>query len=350
MTRVAAEAWRTGSVAADEIPEIAGDTSPSVAAIYNSAVAAWAIAAAWEAGALDELYNRGELDAVDFAARHGLDAGSTVGMFRALSAVGVVERDDITIRPTEKFYEVYRTRSFFHWLSKGSAELFRQMHHCMKIENRTGRYWERDSAAIAYACREINELCYDSTFWYAVNRLDFEFDVVADLGCGSGGRVMDMLLRYPGTRGIGIDIARPALEVARQKMDAAGLASRAEFIEADVLDLPTRPEFGEVDLLTCFMMGHDFWPRDNCVETLRGLRRQFPHARRLLLGDATRTVGVADQDLGVFTLGFELAHQLMDAYLPVLSDWESVFEEGGWRLIRTHRIEMAVGEVIFELA
>ena len=36
-------------------------------------------------------------------------------------------------------------------------------------------------------------------------------------------------------------------------------------------------------------------------------------------------------------------------WLPGIADWESVFEEAGWRLVRTHRIDMTVGEVIFEL-
>lgn len=75
----------------------------------------------------------------------------------------------------------------------------------------------------------------------------------------------------------------------------------------------------------------------------------FPNVRRFLLGDATRTVGVADRDLPVFTLGFELAHDMMGAFLPTTADWESVFEESGWRLLHKYWINIAAGEVIFEL-
>ncbi|GIF07048.1 class I SAM-dependent methyltransferase [Actinoplanes siamensis] len=327
-----------------------GAASPHVTSIFNSAVASWAVAAAWEIGLLDELMETGEVDAVVYAAAHGLDATSTVGLCRALASVDLVRRTGTVITLSDHSAEAYRMKSFFHWLSRGSAELFQAMPNALVKANRTGSYYRRDAAAIAYACREINELCYESTFRAALDRIDGDIGVVADLGCGSGGRVLDLLRRFPGARGIGVDIARPALVDARSDAEAAGLAQRATFLEGDVLQLRRRPEFDEVELLTCFMMGHDFWPKDRCVATLRRLRECFPAARRLLLGDATRTEGVADADLPIFVVGFELGHDLMGISLPTVAEWESVFDEGGWQLLRTNRIDMTVGEVIFELA
>jgi phenylpyruvate C(3)-methyltransferase len=321
----------------------------AVAAIYNSAVASWAIAAAWEIGALEELHRSRTLDAESFAARRGLDPVATAGMFRALASVGVVQRRGSLVAAAGVFDEVYRYKSFFHWLSRGSAELFRQMPSVLVRENRVGEFYRRDAAAIAYACREIDELCYAPAFWGAMERLDFELGSVVDLGCGGGGRVLDILARYPRARGIGVDIARPAVDAARANSQAAGAADRVTFVEADVLDLDEGPEFADVELITCFMMGHDLWPREDCVAALRRFRKVFPSARRLLLGDATRTAEVPDSDLPVFTLGFELGHDLMGVFLPTVADWESVFDEAGWELVRTNRIDMTVGEVIFEL-
>lgn len=321
----------------------------AAANIYNSAVAAWAIAAAWEIGALDELHREGTLDTDAFAARRGLDPPATAGLFRALATAGVVRRSGPVVFTADAFDEVYRYKSFFHWLSRGSAELFRQMPSVLVSENRTGQFYQRDAAAIAYACREIDQLCYAPAFWDAMGRLDFELSNVVDLGCGSGGRVLDILARYPRARGIGIDIAGPALAAAWSGSLEAGAADRVTLIEADVLELDERPEFADVELITCFMMGHDFWPRENCVAALRRFRKVFPSAQRLLLGDATRTAEVPDSDLPVFRLGFELGHDLMGVFLPTVEDWESVFGEAGWKLVRTNRIDMTVGEVVFEL-
>jgi phenylpyruvate C(3)-methyltransferase len=326
-----------------------GSPAGRAAEIYNHAIAAWAISAAWEVGALDELGKTRKLDAAEFAERHGLDTASTVGMFRALAAVGAVERDGTVVTATGAFDDICRARSFIHWLSRGCAELFRQMPTSLVSEHRVGQYYKRDAAAIAYACREINEVCFDPAFWPAVERLGGELTAVADLGCGSGARVMDLLRRYPSARGIGIDIAPAPLEVARKEAASAGLGDRAVFVQGNVLDLTPRPEYAEVELLTSFMMGHDFWPADRCAATLRRLRECFPAARRLLLGDTARTVGIPDAELPIFTLGYELGHNLMGVAIPSLAEWESVFSGSGWTLLRTSPAEMVANAVIFEL-
>jgi phenylpyruvate C(3)-methyltransferase len=321
----------------------------TAARLYNSTVAAWAIGAAWELGALDELAEHGVLDADEFAARHDLDAAATLGMFRALAAVGVVRRDDTKVVPADAFAEIHRTRSLFHWLVRGSAELFRQMPSVLRNENRVGEFHRRDPAAIAFACKEISTFCYDPWFWSAMDGLGVEFRVAADLGCGSGERLRQVLRRYPGTRGVGIDIAAEALKVAEKDAAAAGLADRLTFVEADMVSMAPRPEFAEVELLTCFMAGHDLWPREQCVRTLQRFRELFPGARRFLIGDATRSVGIPDEQLPVFMLGFEVAHDMMGAFIPTVEDWESAFADGGWRLRRKHTIDMVASEVIFEL-
>ncbi|MEV5508829.1 class I SAM-dependent methyltransferase [Streptomyces orinoci] len=329
--------------------ETTGTSERQVAHIYNAAVAASAISAAWDIGLLDELRDQGTVDAEEYADRRDLDADSTVGLLRALASVDIVRRDGARAEPAALFDEVYRTRSFFHWLMRGSGGLFREAPEAMRNENRSGSFYQRDSAAIARACREISKFCYDPWFHRAVNGLDFPLTTVADLGCGSGERIMQVLRQFPEARGIGIDVAEPALADATEDAARAGLSDRLLFLHADVLEMAAHPSFAEVQLVTCFMMGHDFWPRENCIRQLRRIRALFPAVRRLILGDATRSVGTPDRELRTFTLGFELAHDLMGTFIPTVTDWESVFEEGGWTLRWKHMIDIAVGEVVFEL-
>lgn len=320
-----------------------------VAAIYNSAVAVPAISAAWELGALDELNESGQLNTEDFATRNGLEPLATLGMFRALAAVDVVERDGNAVTPGTNFAEVLRTRSFFHWLARGNADLLRRIPEILRTTNRVGDFYQRDSAAIAVACREMSTFCYDPWFQTALDGIDHEVATVADLGCGSGERLFHMLRHFPGARAIGIDLAQGALSVAEEAAAQAGLADRVTFHQADARDLEPHPDLSSVHVLTCFMMGHDLWPKNLCVQRLQNLREVFPKARTFLLGDATRTVGVADRDLPVFTLGFEFTHDMMGTFIPTVEDWESVFEDGGWQLQKKHSINLTVGETIFEL-
>jgi hypothetical protein len=51
------------------------DPERAVATIFNSAIAAAAIGAAWELGLLDELRNQKKVDVRKFATQHDLDSG-----------------------------------------------------------------------------------------------------------------------------------------------------------------------------------------------------------------------------------------------------------------------------------
>jgi SAM-dependent methyltransferase len=320
-----------------------------VADIFNSTVAGFAVAAAWELGALDELRDRGILSCETFSAERGLDLASTQSMFAALASVDLVSRTGSVIRPGQHFTELYRDKAFFHWLTVGCAELFANMARVTRADARVGAYYRRDAAAIGYACRDINQLSFDPAFWQGVEALDFGVTVVADLGCGSGGRLVQIAERYPKARGLGIDIAPATLRAAREHAHAVGVSDRVDFVEGDVCNLGSDVRFAEVELLTSFMMGHDFWPRDSCITVLNRLRSAFPNVRRFLLGDTARTRGVADRDQQVFSLAFETAHDLMGDYLPTLDEWMDLFPETDWKCLNVRHIERPTDSFIFEL-
>lgn len=332
------------------VPATRHEAQRAVAAIFNSAVAASAIGAAWEIGALDELEQHGSLEVTELARREDLHEAAVMGVFAALASVAIVVRDATTIRPGPYFDEACRQRSFFHWLAQGSGELFRRTPHVLRNRNRVGQYYQRDAAAISFACREINARCFDPVFRHALDNLGYRPTMAADLGSGSGERLIQIVRRFPGAGGLGLDIAASAIEMARASVAAGGLDDRISFALGDVRNLSPRPEFAGVDLMTCFMMGHDFWPRDNCLSVLRRLRELFPGVRRFLLGDTARTVGVPDRDVPIFTLGFEVGHNLMGVYLPTLDEWDDVLRDSGWRCLRKHVIETPAASVVFELA
>ena len=85
-------------------------------------------------------------------------------------------------------------------------------------------------------------------------------------------------------------------------------------------------------------MGHDLWPRDNCVTLLQRLRKAFSEARCFLLGDTTCILmdnprskyAVIDDKVPNFTLGFEAGHTMKGVYLPTVEGCQGIFAEGGW--------------------
>lgn len=323
------------------------DPERACAQIFNSAIAAAAISAAWDVGVFDELREAERLDAADFASRHGLDADATRAVLTALSAADVVRREGDQVTPGPNFTEADRTKGFFYWLTGGYGELFGQLPRLLRAENRSGDFYRRDGAAIGVACRQNNKVFFDPAFKPVIASL--EFSAIADLGCGSGERLIDITRERPGVRGVGIDVSADVLRLAQNEVDKAGVADRITLARSDVTALEERPEFAEVDLVTSFMMAHDFWPRDACVASFRRIREVFPNVRHFLLADTARTTAFSDQDMPIFSLGFETAHAVMGIYLPTLDEWDSVFEESGWHCLDRHLIETPANSFMFHL-
>lgn len=92
------------------------------------------------------------------------------------------------------------------------------MQYLLRNENRKdGDFYQRDSAAISCACKDINHEHFDPTFWAVMDGLNHEIHSVLDLASGRGNRLMQILNRYPGTTGLGIDIASRSLEDCRNR-------------------------------------------------------------------------------------------------------------------------------------
>ncbi|MHC5908351.1 methyltransferase domain-containing protein [Streptomyces sp. S6] len=298
---------------------------------FNGTVLASAVTAATELGLLDQLdeHRACALDA--FARDHDLS-------FRALRLIADVLEgadavatlpDGITLVPGPRFTDLWENKGYFVWLVKGYAPILAQADTLA----RTGRGQDamrlRDGGAIARSGRDYGHFHVDPVFDRVTAGLDFER--AADLGCGSGRRVIRLAQRHPDKRFVGIDIDEDAVEVATKAVADAGLTDRVEIVHGDISRLEKDRHPG-VDLVFSFFLGHDLWPLEDCVASLGRLREAFPDVRRFLLSDTYRSELSNDAAAPVFSLGFEYTHALMDQYIPSPSEWEDVFARSPWRL------------------
>ncbi len=76
------------------------------------------------------------------------------------------------------------------------------------------------------------------------------FHRVLDVGCGSGGWILEAAQAYPHMNLFGIDISRRMIEYAREQAAAQGLTGRVEFLVMDALRMLEFPSgfFGLVNL------------------------------------------------------------------------------------------------------
>lgn len=77
---------------------------------------------------------------------------------------------------------------------------------------------------------------------------------VLDIGCGGGWAAIGMASAYPRITVDGVDLDRPAIELARRNAEEAGLSDRVRFHHADAAVLASADRY---DVITMLEMVHD---------------------------------------------------------------------------------------------
>lgn len=304
--------------------------------VYNNALSAYAISAAWELGLLERLETSEQpVSLAEFAREHDLHAPAVQAIARGLAIVDIVELDSERSHATRGalFVEAFAKKGFFYWLTRGCGGLLTTMPELVRNRNRIGDFVVRDYKAIGLAARDAGFSYVDPAFYRIVAGRGLHFG--ADLGCGSGERLVTLARQDPRFRGIGVDIAPGALALAAESVAAAGLGDRVSVVCGDATRMEHRPEFDQVDFVCSFMMGHDLWPRDACLASLKLIGEAFPAATDLIICDTYRSDLPPACRHPIFTLGFESVHAIMGQEIPSLEEWMDVLSEAGW-----HRAEV----------
>ncbi|MEV5685909.1 MULTISPECIES: SAM-dependent methyltransferase [unclassified Streptomyces] len=314
-------------------------TGPGIDDLYNHTLSAFAISASWELGLLDRLENSDSpVDLRDFSREQDLDAPSVEAIARglALADVVVLSADRTTAKPGPLFADTLAKKGFFYWLTRGCGELFTTMPELVRNANRPeGFTVRRDYKAIGLGAREAGFSYVDPVFYKII--ADRGLRHGADLGCGSGERLIKLAGSDPEFRGIGVDFAAGALSLATESVARAGFSDRISVVHGDATRMEPRPEFDQVDFVCTFMMGHDLWPRAECLASLKLIGEAFPRATDLIICDTYRSDLPSTERHPVFTLGFETAHAVMGQMIPSLDEWTDVLAEAGW--LRTDVID-----------
>lgn len=302
--------------------------SSETARLFNSTIAATAIAATFRLGFLEELERGDPVRLTDFCARHDVDPGSLRALVCALQFAGVVRFDEAAgvVSKGAAFAEAYAEKGYFYWLVAGYGPMLQ--HLAELAVNGSGNGPLRNGAEIARAARDYGAAFVDRQFMEVLESEPFE--VVADVGCGSAERLIQLARQLPDLRGVGVDIDDAVVELAKNRIAAAGLEGRLAVVPGDLKTMDSTPECEQVQVIFSLFMGHDLWPRPGCVEALARVRRIFPNAGRFLLCDTYRSDALTGKDIPIFTLGFELTHAVMRQYIPSVPEWMEVFEESGW--------------------
>jgi histidinol-phosphate aminotransferase len=312
-------------------PERNPASAVSPAALFNGYIGAHVLYALHELGVLRKL---DEGESALSALAPDVDAARLAALLRTMSLLGYVQLDGDRVTVTSLGRDLLRQRGYFIWCVGGHRDIWASLAQLTDGRAQYGLDVLRDTSRVAVGSSEADRLLMRPIQDQVCATI--EFDSVADLGCGDGSRLIRMCHGTPDRRGLGIDISPAACELATRKVAQAGLADRAQIVQADIRDTIGRRTFPGIQLVMSIFMLHDlFAATADHVGLIRLLRDTFPDARYFLLADTTTQPAYQpDQQLPIFSLGFELAHSFMDVSLQTRESYEAAFVAGGLQILQ----------------
>ncbi|MCC9152670.1 methyltransferase domain-containing protein [Streptomyces parvulus] len=208
---------------------------------------------------------------------------------------------------------------------------------------RYGTDVERDTEALGRRC----EVLFRSVGMNVVRELIGRYGAerVLDLGCGTGGMVLDLAREDPRLRAVGLDIAEDAVALASKRAREEGLQDRVSFVVGDAFVPGEWPAAArECDLFIAVGAVHEHF-RDG-EEAVAELLRAYAE---LLAGKPGSVLVLAEPELfrDAEDADFFLVHALTEQGFPQRREpWLKVIEAAG---LTCRRIQ-SVPDTMFRFA
>lgn len=148
---------------------------------------------------------------------------------------------------------------------------------------------------------------------------------IAELGCGGGKNIRDLLMKYPESKVIGLDYSPLSLEKARKYNRGMIESGRCEVVEGDVSAMTFAD--GRFELATAFETIY-FWP---------GLVRCFSEIRRILKDNGYFLIVSESDGKDKASLWFKKIIKAMNVYTP--EEIEEALRSAGFTEIQTEHHE-----------
>ncbi|CAA9335673.1 MAG: hypothetical protein AVDCRST_MAG68-3348 [uncultured Gemmatimonadetes bacterium] len=180
----------------------------------------------------------------------GLDPAMGKGLLEYLAIRGVVALRGDTVLPTERGRALLGEvpMALLGYYHEAYSPVLRQGASLLDGTLRYGTDVERDGEALGRHCEVLFRSFGGSVVMQMLDSMNAR--CVLDLGCGSGGLLIDACLRDPELRAIGLDISPEVIRYGRQRVAAAGLSDRIQLVVGDAFAPETwPPECADADAI-----------------------------------------------------------------------------------------------------
>ncbi len=296
-------------------------------------------------GLLEEMAQRGVVDAADFAEKHGLDSGLVVAICDALFARGLLRKEGPSRFGLEQRAEFLVTnplsRGWFY-LANGYENVLFHMEDLVRKKMKYGADLVRDGRLVGVGSGLASR---DFYFPVVLEKIAHSgYRRVLDIGCGDGEFLRLVCKRFPQATAVGLDLSPDAVKAGNEQIRAEGLSNRIQLHVGDALRLPEYKDVLQcVDAAATFFVLHEFCggpgnPR--AVGFLKAFRAALPGVPFLICETVRPPAEEMRQRPGP-AIEYFLFHDLSNQK-PVGRDvWKQLFAEAGFKNVAEDYLSFA---------
>tara|TARA_B100001769_G_C22090418_1_gene588089 strand:+ start:89 stop:1132 length:1044 start_codon:yes stop_codon:yes gene_type:complete len=210
----------------------------------------------------------------------------------------------------------------------------------LKNKKKYGKDFMRDGALVAKSSVLTGKANYS---WVANKLKTLNVDTVVDLGCGSGDIIIDFCKRQKTFKGVGLDISKSALKVAKINVKKNKLSTRIDLIHGDMKNPATyssklkssnnKLAFNAIMALHEFLIDGE----EAVINILKKMKKKFPGSY-FILGEFNKASHSEFQNIPIYKRMHmlfyqEIIHGLTDQGLTSFDGWKRIFRKSGVKLI-----------------
>lgn len=227
-----------------------------------------------EYGIIEFLQKSPVVDAATASRSCGIKESVISAYLDSLSKAGIIEVLDekapATYKAGSNFDELINEVGYLSWALRACAPLINNAKEFSENNEEAQLKYPRSGGLVARTSKWMGEKSFYPQPENAIVAMAPK--KIVDLGSGSGGFLIRMLRKIPGSIGVGIDLSASATEQAVRAASEAGMSDRLQFVTAPIQILTEDASLiRDADIIHAGFVMHDLLPAEE--ETLDALLR-----------------------------------------------------------------------------
>ncbi|MFF8618456.1 methyltransferase domain-containing protein [Streptomyces sp. NPDC015350] len=284
----------------------------------------------------DQVLDSGDtFDVADLAKATDVPVRGIEEYVTALVAAGLVVEADVPgqYRAAEDFAESKYQAGYVSWAMNANQPFLDNARAFLTDREAAARVHRRDGRRVAVSSRWMAERAVYPDIIDQVNAAGAQR--VTDLGAGTGGLLIQLLLDDPAREAVALDVSPAACAAAREAADRAGVSDRLEVAERSIESLvdDAAPVEGAEAILASFAMHDVLQDEALCHAVLRRCHQALPPNGFMAVADAVSYAQSRGERQ--FSALFTYVHaNFMDIRLPSEHKWQETFRAAGFSTVK----------------